>query len=87
MQERKFTSCQQNLATALQQVQDSECALQQVVSTLNEKVKALAGKDERFVLFLESFWFLKLFISLKHLEQMLRVAREEFEVGRIIVYV
>jgi hypothetical protein len=55
MQERKFTLCQQNLATALQQVQDSECALQQVVSTLNEKVKALAGKDERFVLFLESF--------------------------------
>jgi hypothetical protein len=51
MQERKFTSCQQNLATALQQVQDSECALQQVVATLNEKVKALAGKDERFVLF------------------------------------
>ena len=49
IRESKFEICQQSLASAVQQIKDSEQTLQQVVTKLNESVRTIAAKDERFV--------------------------------------
>jgi hypothetical protein len=57
MREQKFKACQQDLAAAIQQNEDSERALQQIVSKLNETVQVMAGKDERFVVCVNSLCY------------------------------
>ncbi len=81
LRDQKFKACQQNLLAAIQQNEDSERALQQNVSKLNETIQVMAGKDERFVVCVCNLQFLNLFISF---ERMIRKSQQELADFQVI---